>query len=507
MEKFLILIFLLSPTAAAVEKTARPKLVVVVVIDQFRQHYLVRDGAGYQGGFSRLLKEGAVFTDARYTHYPTVTAIGHSTILSGATPSISGIIGNDWYDRQAGKQVTSVSDDSERLSGGSRSAGSSPRRLLVDTLGDELKMASGGKSRVFGVSLKDRAAILPTGHMADAAYWYDAKSGEFVTSTYYRSEAPAWVPEFSRIALASCLGRTWLGHKIAEGEKGYPQIAASPCSNDITEAFSERVIVEENLGRHDETDLLVMSLSGNDYVGHQYGPDSPEVRDITLQTDKLLDRFFDFLEREVGMKQILLVLTSDHGVAPVPEINTARRMPGGRIPIGQVLDSVRKVLSEKYGQGNWIAASTEYSIYLNLDLIREKQLSRFEVARSAKDAALAVPHVMRVYTYEQLENGAVQPDLVGRLVLNGFHGGRGADLTMVLEPYWIPSRTGTTHGTPYSYDTHVPVVFMGAGIRPGMYPQSIAVNDIAPTLAAILEIESPSGSSGRVLFEMLADRR
>jgi predicted AlkP superfamily pyrophosphatase or phosphodiesterase len=503
MKKLLLLFLLLSAAASAAENRVRPKLLVTIVIDQFRQDYLIHKDAGSTGGFARLLKDGAVFVDARFIHYPTITAIGHSTILSGATPSVSGIIGNDWYDRQAGKRVTSVSDEKEKMVGGSRSGGASPRRLLVDTLGDQLKIASGGKSRVFGISYKDRAAILPVGHMADAAYWFDVKSGEFVTSTYYRPDIPAWIPDFSRKAAAGCLGTEWLGHKIEEGTRGLSQIGATPCSNQLVEAFSERIISGEKLGKNADTDLISISFSGVDYAGHQYGPDSTEVRGMVQDLDKQLDRLFAFLDRELGMKQVMVVLTSDHGVAPVPEVNAARKMPGGRT---QIQEALGKALNERFGDGKWILASGENSFYLNYELIREKKLNRSDVANAAKEIIQSMPHVFRVYTGEQLENGDVLPDLVGRLVMNGYHVGRGPDLTVVLDPYWIFSQTGTAHGTPFSYDTHVPVVFMGPGILPGTYYQAIAVNDIAPTLAGFLGVETPAGSSGRILSEIFDNR-
>ena len=228
------------------------------------------------------------------------------------------------------------------------------------------------------------------------------------------------------------------------------------------------------------------------------------MREISIETDKLLGKFFQFLDAQVGLDKVLVVLTADHGVAPLPETNQARKMPGGRMQPGIIRDTVQAALAQKYGAGNWIQSPSEHSLYLNWALIREKNLDDAEVARAAARAALGVPHVFRVYTREQLMNGTVAQDSVGRRVMNGFFVKRAADVYILVEPYWMFSQHGTTHGTTFSYDGHVPVIFMGPGIKPGAYHDAVAVNDIAPTLAAILGIETPSGSVGRVLSEILA---
>jgi predicted AlkP superfamily pyrophosphatase or phosphodiesterase len=486
----------------------KPKLVVAIAIDQFRYDYLTRFGGEYTGGFRRLLSQGAVFTNARYEHFPTVTAIGHSTFLSGATPSFSGIIGNEWFDRAGGKQVTSVSDDSVRILGGQGEGGASPRRLLVSTVGDELKIADGGKSRVIGISLKDRSAILPAGHMANGAFWLDSKTGHFVSSTYYFEDLPGWARDFNSGKPADKYrGVKWLTHTMPDeaSEKLYGKLPASPFGNELMEALAERAVAAEQLGRHDTTDILAVSFSSNDYVGHAYGPDSPEVHDISVRTDRLFDKFFRFLDAQVGAQNILFVLTADHGVAPVPEVNAERKMPGGRLPAHGVTDAVQAALAAKYGEGKWIQGPAENSLYLNLDLIRRKNLDRAEVDRTAAQAALAVAHVFRVYTREQLMSGAGMDDAAGRRVKNGFYAPRGADVYVLAEPYWLPGASGTTHGSVFDYDTHVPVIFMGPGIRAGRYYANIAPNDIAPTLAVILSVETPSGAMGRVLSEIFAD--
>jgi predicted AlkP superfamily pyrophosphatase or phosphodiesterase len=496
---------LLASASLLAADPPKPKLVVTIVVDQFRYDYLTRFRSEYASGFDRLLTQGAVFTNARFEHFPTVTAVGHSTVLSGATPALSGIIGNDWYDRDEKKTVTSVQDSATKLLGGNpTSGGSSPRRLLVDTVGDELKMSNANQSKTIGISLKDRAAILPAGHMANGAYWFDSRSGNFVSSTYYFPDLPQWVKDFDEGRPADQYrGAVFLTKTLpAPGPALYSAIDATPYSNEMIERFAEAALQAEQLGQRGVTDILTVSFSANDYVGHANGPDSPEVHEVSLQTDKVLDKLFQALDRSVGMDNVLVIMTADHGVAPLPETNAPRKMPGGRLPLGAVSKTVQAALMKRFGEGDWIVSNSEHSVYLNQDLIAKKNLPREEVDRAAADAAWTIPHVFRVYTREQLMAGAASRDVVGLRVMNGFYPQRGADVEVLLEPYWIFTQTGATHGTAFDYDTHVPVIFMGAGIKPGRYDNSIVVNDIAPTLATILDVETPSGSVGRVLTEM-----
>jgi hypothetical protein len=326
-----------------------------------------------------------------------------------------------------------------------------------------------------------------------------AHCSTIVPINYRSDQSASWCSPADRYR-----GAHWLNYKMPAvvGERLYASLAASPYGNELIEQLAERAIQAEQLGQRNAIDILAISLSSNDSIGHEFGPDSPEVREISIETDRLLDRFFQFLETHIGLDHVLVVLTADHGVSPTPEENVKRRMPGGRMPPGVVQDTVQKGLVEKYGEGKWIVSPAEHSLYLNQSLIKEKKLDPAEVNRVAAQAALGIPHVFRVYTRERLMNGAALEDQVGRRVMNGFYVRRGADVYVMLEPYWIFSARGTTHGTTFSYDAHVPVIFMGPGIRAGYYYEPIAVNDIAPTLAAILEVETPSGSVGRVLSEI-----
>ncbi len=486
----------------------KPRLVVGIVIDQFRYDYLTRFRESYSAGFERLLRQGALFTDAQYEDFPTVTAAGHSTFMTGAIPALSGIVGNEWFDRASGKVVTSVADPATRLLGGS-GQGSSPRNLLVSSLGDELKIATGGRARVVGVSLKDRAAILPSGDMADGAYWFDGTTGNFVSSTFYFPDIPQWAADFNRERHADkYAGVMWEPFKrmpSPAGEKLWSGLAASPFGNELIEAFAERAVAAERLGADEIPDLLTVSFSANDYVGHAAGPDSPEVRDISIRTDRLIGRFLTYLDSQVGLHNVLLVLTSDHGVTTIPEVEQQRHMPGGRVAAASTTAAVQKALTERFGEGKWIAGLSEFSIYLNTGLIREKKLNQAEVEETAADAVRALPHVFRAYTRSVLIRNCAMADVIGRRVVNGFYGPRSGDVIVLYDPYWLAEAHGTTHGSAFGYDTHVPVIFMGSRIKPGVYRSRIMPNDIAPTLAAVLEVEPPSGSTGRVLEEILTE--
>jgi predicted AlkP superfamily pyrophosphatase or phosphodiesterase len=507
---------LLTSAAQPAPEPKRPKLVVGIVIDQFRYDYLTRFRADYTSGFARLLHQGAVFTNARYKHFPTVTAIGHSVFMTGATPSLSGIAGNEWFDREAGKVVTSVSDPGTKLLGGKDGAGMSPRKLLVSTVGDELKAASRGKSRVIGISIKDRAAILPSGHTCDGAYWFDGETGNFVSSTFYFPDLPEWVKGANSSRPADrYLNAEWTPlvpnpdypafSKRMAGTPGpafYGSLEASPYGNELVEAFAERAIEAEQLGRHDGTDLLTVSFSSNDYVGHAVGPDAPEVRDMAIRADRVIGKLLEFLDRRIGLGDTIVVLTGDHGVAPVPEVGAERKMPGGRLASKSVLAAIDTALTERFGEGKWVVG-TSPGVYFNRELIRTKKLNEAEVERVAAEAAARVPHIFRVYTRSQIESGQVIDDAVTHSVVNGFFPSRASDLVVIEEPYWMQSPRGTTHGSPFGYDSHVPVIFMGPKVKAGRYDGKMAPNDIAPTLATMLDIETPSGAMGRVLVEML----
>ena len=498
-------------------KSKKPRLLLAVVVDQFRYDYLLRFRADYHGGIARLLSQGAVFADARYIHYPTVTAVGHSTFMTGATPSVSGIVGNEWFDRETNEAVTSVSDPATLLLGGIKGAkGSSPHRLLVSTIGDELKM-SGQQSKVIGISIKDRSAILPAGRMADAAYWFDNDSLHFVSSDYYLKQLPAWVATINAgRPTYKYMGQSWSAVDAKPGDKPFCSLVAdaevrfcgpienTPFGNELVEEFAEKAIEQEQLGSHEGTDVLAVSFSSNDYVGHELGPDSPEVRDISRRTDLLLGKLLDFINARIGQGNTLVVFTADHGVAPVPKVNNARKMPGGWLTASEYSGKIGARLSEKFGNGDWFRYDAYGALYLNYATVTQHNAELAEVRRFAADVARVLPHIARVFTRDDLLRGEVPQDGVARAVQAGFYGPRSADIVMLPEPYYMFfNPPGTTHATPYSYDNHVPLIFFGPGIRAGVRYEAVTINDVAPTLAAIFGVETPSGASGRVLGKIL----
>jgi hypothetical protein len=523
--KKLVAALLLVISAALAAAPAQPersdlRLILLIAVDQFRYDYLTRFRSEYTSGLRRLLTDGAVFTDANLEHYPTVTAIGHSTMLSGATPSVSGIIGNDWYDRATAATVTSVSDPKVTLLGAQGDAASSPHRLLVTTVGDQLKMASGAARgsdaapRVIGVSLKDRAAILPVGRGADAAYWWDTKSGAFVSSTYYGPTLREWVAAFNKKRPADAwVGKPWSVltnpssvFKSLPKDAGpalYQAVYDTPFGSDLLLDFATRALEEEKLGQRNAVDLLSVSFSSNDAIGHAFGPDSPEVRDVSIRTDRIIGALLERVDKLVGLQHTLIALTADHGVAPLPEVLQKQLMPGGRMASKDLFDPMQAALEKKFGPGKWLLSTAGSSPYLNYELAAQAGVDLADVRRVAAQAAMAVPHVTRVYTRDDLMKGIIPDDRIGRRIIRGFNQQRSGDLEIILEPYWIRQATGSAHGTPYSYDAHIPLILMGARIKPGEYAGAVALNDLAPTIATLASVEIPAGSVGRVLTEAI----
>jgi predicted AlkP superfamily pyrophosphatase or phosphodiesterase len=534
---------------AVAAQTKRPRLVLLIAVDQFRYDYLERFGDLFgAGGLRRLLRDGASWTDCNYDHVPTETAPGHATMLTGAWPSETGIIANLWYDRAGGKSVENVRDDSVRLLGGAEGEqASSPRNLLASTLGDQLKLATAGRTRVVGVSLKNRAAILPAGRMADAAYWYSTQTGAFVSSTYYFDKLPDWAARFNAAKPADkFFGAKWerllpaaeyerrAGRDDAPWEKGtdgrayvfpyvmdgggkgpgpalYGQLDYSPYSNDLVLSFAEAALVNERLGVDEDTDVLTVSFSANDIVGHRYGPYSHEAMDMTLRVDRQIARLLEIVDARVGLSNTVVAFTADHGVAPSPEQAAAIGLPGGRVNPSDILTAVRNRLRARFGKpgdkdttADYVQTFSNYQIYFNRTALERDGISAEEAERVAGEAMLAVPGISRYFTRTQLLAGAVSPaDAVARRVLHGYHQKRSGDVVVIQEPFkYISSGgVGATHGAPYEYDTHVPLIIMGGGLAPGRYLTPATPADIAPTLARLLNVEPPSNATGRVLAE------
>jgi predicted AlkP superfamily pyrophosphatase or phosphodiesterase len=487
----------------------RPRLVLAIVVDQMRYDYLTRYGTEFTGGLKRLLEEGAVFTNGNYEAAPTVTAIGHSTILSGATPSVSGIAGNTWFERSEGQNVQSITDEGvQPLGGGS---GASPKRLNVSTIGDELKI-SGKGDKVYGVSLKDRSAILPAGRMADGAFWFNAQSGNFVSSSWYFDALPTWAERFNgEHRTDKFAGVEWMGVKLptTTGIELNGELDATPFGDQLVLDFALTLLEQEQLGADAQTDLLSVSFSAMDYVGHATGPDTARMHGMVLSVDQKVGQLISAAERQAGRGNLLVVFTADHGVAPVPEENIQKQLPGGRYDARAEREAVEAALDAALGEGDYIAGAGEMSYYLNPQPIAGQNIAMNELERIAADALRRQPQVARVYTRTELTNSPIGGDRIDQRVRNGFNANHSGDVLVVHEPYWLAggggAGGGTTHGSPYSYDTHVPMIFWGARslVQPGQFAADAAVHDIAPTLATMLGIATPSGSLGRVLEEII----
>jgi arylsulfatase A-like enzyme len=519
-----VLILASMPAGFASAYNAHPKLVVVIIIDQFRGDYLerYRDQFG-EGGFRLLLDHGANFTDCNYDYANTRTAPGHATLFTGAYSNGHGIAANEWWDPKKKKMVTSVEDDDTKLVGitGDKT-GASPHNLLADTLGDELKLATQGQARVLTVSLKDRAAILPGGFAADAAYWIDPKSGAWITSTYYRPDLPKWAQDFNTgNRTAKYWDRDWKNangevlrstahRKSKDGSDAgfYEVVGSTSFANEYELEFAKELVVYENLGAGQATDLLAISLSPNDILGHQVGPDSPEMAAMALALDRELADFFNFLGHQIGLANLWIALSADHGVSALPNAAKKVRIPAANLDAAKLDAQINVALTAKFSPGH--AAS-----YIKLDypLAWLDQDTFAAVHVKEHDAETAVGEAMKqaglrdYFTKSQLAADEVPNTAFGRKFSNSYSPEGGWYVMGVPELYTVGAAKGTDHASPYTYDTHVPLAFYGLPFRPGTYRTHAEPVDLAATLASLLGINAPTHAVGRVLTEALAPSR
>jgi arylsulfatase A-like enzyme len=528
----------LIPAAAAQAQDDAPvRLVVVLTVDQLRGDYLERFRPHFgAGGFERLLTQGAVFTHAMYEHAVTKTCPGHAVVMTGAHAADNGIISNEWWNRAAGRSEYCAFDAAAPLVGG-EGEGRSPRRLRVPTLGDVLKLAD-GRSRVISVAGKDRSAIMLGGQLADAAWW--AHDTLFVTSRYYADTVPDWVRRFNGSgAFTRYHGRAWdrllppssyaaqgtdnapgerdkagmgvsFPHTIGAGEarpgpRFVDALEYSPFHDEIVLEFALEALREERLGLDDAPDILAIGFSATDRVGHAFGPDSHELLDMMARTDRLLARLFNALDQDVGMRHVLLVLTSDHGVAPLPE-TIQRHRPGtvaARITADSIAALVERALVSRFGGTGWVSNADAPYIYLNRATALERGADIEDVARHVRDVLLHQPWIHAALTHSEL--AAVQAAGARTPLALSFNHVHSGDVMYAQVPWIViqDDADGTTHGSQWLYDRHVPIIFLGAGIRPGTHSGHASVADIASTLAAVLRIPPPPTASGRVLSEIL----
>jgi type I phosphodiesterase/nucleotide pyrophosphatase len=517
--------FVWPASAFASAYNAHPKLIVVIVIDQFRGDYLERYHDQFvAAGFRVFLERGAYFSDCNYDYANTRTAPGHATLFTGSYTSGHGIVANEWWDAQKKKAVTSVEDDTVKLVGVGQVAGNppgpgaSPHNLLSDTLGDELKLATTGKARVFAVSLKDRAAVLPAGFSGDGAYWIDPKSGAWITSTYYRQDLPEWVRNFNGSHRAEKFwNREWkdadgnvLGSTAPRnGRDGKPAgfyevVGATPFANEYQFEFAKELVLYEKLGAGPETDLLAISLSANDILGHRVGPDSPQMRSMALELDRQLAEFIGFLGHQIGLANVWMALSADHGIAPLPDFAKTLRLPAANLDAKALREQANSLLAKKYDKkADYILAVDYPDAWLNDEAFTAA--GRHEAdAESDAGEALKQLGLAGYFTKSELARGQVPNTELGRRYAHSYSPEGGWYVLGVPKPFQVGTTAGTDHATPFSYDTHVPLAFYGLAFQPGIYRTHAEPTDLAVTLASLLGINAPAQATGRVLTEALA---
>jgi hypothetical protein len=530
-----VLFSLGSPLVAA----DGPQLVVAVSVDQLCQDYLIRfrDNFAADGGFRRVEREGAEFSNCNHRHAFTVTGPGHAVQLTGTYPSTHGIVGNNWFDRATGKDVYCCDDPSVTLIGLPNAKGVSPRKLLTDTVGDMLKLATNGRGKVFGVAIKDRVAMLMTGHNADAAFWLE--DNLWTTSTYYRPDMPGYLRVLNEPQSTERFrGQSW--NLLLAKEKYHNQgpdknawenppkgftsefphalpgpgkltplqfgdlAVISPFGNEITLEAAREVIAGEQLGKDDVPDLMCINLSSNDFVGHAFGPHSLEVEDMTYHTDRQLGEFFRWLDDNVGRGRWAFALTADHGVAPIVEFAKTLRLPAKRSPLGKADEVKAKLearLNKEFGAMPMVQKVEDYQIFLQNDHFLLDGLNFAAAQNIVRDWLLAQEDVVAAFTREELMKTGE-----GKLfqqVQRTFHPRRSGDVLFVLAPYCVPGAKGTTHGSPWHYDTHVPLLLLGAGVKNGQFSRDVSPACVGSTVAELLGVNWPAGNVEEPLREAL----
>lgn len=519
-----------------VEEPKKPKLVVGIVVDQMKMEYLYRFADDFsENGFKQLMKDGFTFHNMHYNYMPTYTAPGHASVYTGTTPAVHGIVGNEWYHRTLGKDVYCTDDDAVKTVGnGNENEGKmSPKNLQASTITDELRLATNFKGKVIGMSLKDRGAILPAGHFANWAFWY-SKTGSFISSTFYGDSLPAWVSEFNNeknYEKYAALGWNLFKDKSVYNEslpddnpyegKLYKKapffpynmkelmdsndpgvIRSSPYGNNLLADFAKKAIVKEELGKDDITDFLTVSFSSTDYIGHNFGPRSIELQDTYLRLDQTIAEFLQHLDTTVGKGNYLIFLTADHAGAENVTHLKDNKYDVESISEKNVEQSMAE-FSKTYFGDDLLLNYSNYNVFFNKVKIKEKGLELVRVKQAFKEFLMTQKHIKRVYTEEEIlaSSGA---DYYLNFMAKGFDATQNGDLIILDKPGYIEYYgTGTSHGTPYSYDTHVPCLFYGWNIKKGESHEKKEITQIAPTLAQKLKITFPNGTEAKVMLEIL----
>jgi predicted AlkP superfamily pyrophosphatase or phosphodiesterase len=545
-KNLLIIVLAVSTISASAQKKAktsgsndalpRPKLVVGLVIDQMRWDYLYRFYDRYQqNGFKRMLNDGFSCENTSIDYLPTYTAIGHSTVYTGSVPSIHGIAGNDFIIQATGKTLYCTEDPSVNGVGTDSNAGKmSPRNMLASTITDELKLATNFRSKVIGISIKDRGGILPAGHTADAAYWMDG-IGNWISSTYYMQDLPQWVKEFNAAKhYEKYLKQDWntlypietYVQSIADDNKyegkfsgtnaptlpvktselmakGTGIIKNTPYGNSITFDLAKAAIENEKLGANVVTDFLAVSLSSPDYIGHQFAPNSVEIEDTYLRLDKELGDFLTFLDNKVGRGNYTFFITSDHGAAHNPVFMKDKRIPAGIWPSGSLRKALNEQLESKFKFANIVQSFSNYQVHLNNLLIEKEKLDEAAIRKACIAFLKKQEGVANAVDMDEIETASITSELKSRII-KGYNRERSGIIQIILNPGWYDGgSTGTTHGTWNPYDAHIPLLWMGWGINQGRSSKPTNMTDISATLAALLRIQAPSGNVGIPIEEVI----
>ncbi|MGF1559601.1 MAG: alkaline phosphatase PafA [Flavobacteriaceae bacterium] len=522
-----------------IEIKSTPKLVVGIVVDQMRYDYLTRFWDHYgQDGFKRFINEGFNCKNNHFNYAPTSTGPGHASVYTGASPSMHGIIGNDWYDKEAGASVYCASDNTYESIGTTSDAGKmSPHRMNVTTIADELRLHTQMRGKTIAISLKDRGAVLPGGHTANAAYWFHGSDeGKWITSSYYMSVLPKWVIDFNGANNLEQYKKPWTTLKdistyvesgldntayegLIKGEPApvfphdlpsywesngkYDLLRATPFGNNMTTDFAIEALEKELLGLDDNTDFLAISYSSTDYVGHQYGVNSKEVQDTYIRLDADLARLFKALDDQVGKDGYTVFLTSDHGAVDVPAYLRDQKIPADYFEFNALKPKFEEFLNYTFGTTDIIKNFSNYQFFLDHQLVKNLDLDIDQAQELIAKELLTYNHIEQVYTASQMRNNQYTMGLP-YILQNGYNQKRSGDVLIVLRPDVISySRTGSTHGSPQIYDTHVPLLFYGKGIKAGSTVERTEIPDIAPTISALLGIAFPSGTTGKPIGAVL----
>lgn len=528
-----------KPKKETVQIYTKPKLVVGIVVDQMRYDYLTRFWERYgDKGFKRLISDGYLCKNNHYNYVPTYTAPGHTSIYTGTTPRINGIISNQWYDKKTDHYIYCASDDSVSSIGTTSDAGKmSPKRLLTTTVSDENRLATQFRGKTIGIALKDRAAILPAGHTANAAYWFHGKDeGRFISSSYYMEKLPDWVKNFNTSGKAESYLKTWETlypistytesgkdlndfergfkgkktatfpydlKKLSQENGGFSILKSVPYGDDLTTDFALAAMEGENLGQGTITDFLTISYSSPDYIGHNFGVNSKEVEDNYLRLDKDIGRLLDSLDNKVGKGNYTVFLTADHGGVNVPAYLKSKKIPAGYFSTSEMRKKLKSFVGETYGTVDLIANISNSQVFFNYEALKTRHIKPEDLENTLKHFLITYKGISQVYTRTMIENSSYT-GIISSRVRNGFNSKRSGDVAYVLEPSVVSySHTGSTHGSPYNYDTHVPLIFYGKGINNGQTTELTETVDIAPTISALLGIAFPNGATGKVLSEVI----